>query len=332
MKDFLVKKSKQLEQIRFSQIAVLVNILFENPAPEEEFIRKKYSRYSHNYNNTRNFMIDIGLIKIHENTVLPLIKLGNTDFLDTREEAAFKKYVISRIMTTSSSQYGEAIRKFLGKFKQKDAYFIFEPKLKQRLELSGIRNFLIDFGVIRFNEENNNYMIEKDFESLCLQESKAKITLKTFLMHRSEQEALGKNAELEILKFEKKRLSKFPSLLKEIKRISDTDVFAGYDILSFEEKKEEGKFLNRFIEVKAVSEKNFYFYWSKNEIDIASIRKDRYYLYLLPVVDKNIFNLKKILIIKNPYKEIFMKNPVWIKNIELYSFQKCAGPQPSILL
>jgi len=331
MKDFLVRKSKQLERIKFPQIAIFINILLENLALEEEFIRRNYSRYSHNYESTKNFLIDIGLIKIDKKNIIPLDKLRNIDVADGKEENAFKKYIIVKI-TNSSSLYKTVLISFLGKFRQEGTCLIFKPSLKQRLDLSGVRNFLIDFGVIRFDEESKAYIIEEDFKDLWSGRLESKVALDTFLHNKKEEEQLGERAELKILEFEKKRLVKFPSLLRRIKRISDVDVFAGYDILSFEEIREKEDFSRRFIEVKAVSEKNFHFYWSKNEIEMAATQKEKYYLYLLPVVGENKFNLDKLLIISNPYKEIFGNKRDWLRDVEIYSFQKCAGPQQPVLL
>lgn len=326
MKDFLVIRSKQLEKIKFPQIAIFINILLENPALEEEFIRRSYSRYSHNYESTKDFLIDIGLIEVSNKAVILLDKLNNIDVSDLREEGVFKRFIIGKI-TKSNSLYSKVLKSFLGKFTQEGTCLVFKPNLRQRLDLSGVRNFLIDFGVIRFDEENEIYVIEEDSRSLWTGKANTKISLSTFLRNKKREERLGKRAEFKILEFEKKRLVKFPSLLRRIKRISEVDVFAGYDILSFEEKQEEGTFLERFIEVKAVPARNFHFYWSKNEIEIAATQKERYYLYLLPTIGKNEFDINKLLIIKNPYKVIFENKLNWLRDIELYSFQKCTGPQ-----
>ncbi|MDD5464903.1 MAG: DUF3883 domain-containing protein [Candidatus Omnitrophica bacterium] len=329
MKDFLVRGSKQLERIKFPQIAIFLNILFENRLLEEEFIRRNFRRHSYNYESTKNFLIDIGLAKIDKKAIIPLEDLENIDIRNEKEEGKFKKYIITKIVN-SNSFYKALLKSFLGEFRQEESALIFTPKLKQRLDLSGIRNFLIDFGVIRFDEGNKAYIVEKDFEDLCPAKRKANVTLVNFLRCRREEERLGKSAELKILEFERNRLARFPTLLKRIKRISDVNISAGYDILSFEETQEN--FPNRFIEVKAVPNEDFHFYWSKNEIEMAISQKERYYLYLLPVVRRNKFDLEKLLIISNPYKKIFENKHEWMRDIEIYSFQKSAGPQQSILL
>jgi 16S rRNA (guanine(966)-N(2))-methyltransferase RsmD len=62
-----------------------------------------------------------------------------------------------------------------------------------------------------------------------------------------------------------------------LKRISEIDVSAGYDIVSFDSNKSQEP--DRFIEVKAIS--NAGFYWSRNEYEIAKLKGEKYYLYLV---------------------------------------------------
>ena len=91
--------------------------------------------------------------------------------------------------------------------------------------------------------------------------------------------------------------------------ISDIDVAAGYDIISY--KSLESSVLDRFIEVKSYSaEKKFY--WSKNERDRALELQDAYCIYL---VNTNKINKGKYEpeIIVNPIKYFFKEDTMdWI--------------------
>ena len=85
----------------------------------------------------------------------------------------------------------------------------------------------------------------------------------------------GEKAELFVVEYEKKRVG--PPLCDRIKRISELDVAAGYDIVSFNSGNSHEP--DRFIEVKAVSSSGFF--WSKNEFEIAKLKGEMYYLYLV---------------------------------------------------
>lgn len=99
-----------------------------------------------------------------------------------------------------------------------------------------------------------------------------------------------------------------------IEWIASYDTAAGFDIMSF--KNEKSTVHDRFIEVKAYSGKTPYFYWSRNEMNVAETKGDKYYLYLV--------NLDEI---KNPeYVPIIIMNPAievldsaeWDKTVDKY--------------
>lgn len=94
-------------------------------------------------------------------------------------------------------------------------------------------------------------------------------------------EIAGEKAELFVLSYEKKRIGK--PLCESVQRISEIDVAAGYDIVSFNSAQSQHP--DRFIEVKAISESGFY--WSKNEYAIAKLKGNQYYLYLVELSRTN---------------------------------------------
>lgn len=149
------------------------------------------------------------------------------------------------------------------------------------LSMAAIRNYLIDNDVIK-SDLMEGYEIGTDFEDLFMKQvryhKKAK-SLEQLLKQQKEQQEQGLLAEEFVLKYEQRRLSKHP-LLKKIKRISDFDVAAGYDIVSF--CLEMDAFYNRFIEVKSYRGAK-HFYWSENEIDVAKLKSQDYYLCLVDI-------------------------------------------------
>lgn len=86
----------------------------------------------------------------------------------------------------------------------------------------------------------------------------------------------GEQAEKFAWEYETSRLKQL-GINKEPLSISNVDVMAGYDMISYESKFSEG--FDRFIEVKSVS--NAGFFWSKNEYETAKDKAEKYYLYLV---------------------------------------------------
>lgn len=177
------------------------------------------------------------------------------------------------------------------------------------------RNYLISIGALKiFGDKyliDNKYNIM--FEKLFKEKNK-KITLQQLLKQLEYQQQIGDKAELFVINYETKRLNLYG---KKPKRISEIDVAAGYDIISYNNDASDE--YDRFIEVKAVSN-SFEFYWSKNEYDISKMLGDNYFLYLVEIKKINEANYQPQ-IICNPYK-IIMNSDNWIVQSESYKIKK----------
>lgn len=150
------------------------------------------------------------------------------------------------------------------------------------LQYAAIRNVLISqtFLCVDRTAGFPTFWVHADYENLVAEyckESSKKLSLEQ-LKARLEANALaGSKAEEFVLAFEQRRIAR-QELRERIKIISEIDVCAGYDIISYET--DTSTHYDRFIEVKAIS-KNAGFYWSKNEISVAKIKGKQYYLYLV---------------------------------------------------
>lgn len=122
------------------------------------------------------------------------------------------------------------------------------------------------------------------------------------------KEQLGEEAEKIAFDYEINLLKEL-KINKEVKLVSQFDVSLGYDIVSYLDNETDKP--NKFIEVKSCADDNFRFYISRNEIDVAKLKGERYFLYLYNRKYKN------IKIIKNPYKNIFT-NKEWIKSSKIF--------------
>lgn len=94
------------------------------------------------------------------------------------------------------------------------------------------------------------------------------------------QEAAGREAEEFTADFERRRLARHP-FVGSIRRISDEDSGAGFDVLSFSTERTLAH--DRFIEVKGFGAEES-FYWSAGEMAAAQYHGNSYWLYL---VDRN---------------------------------------------
>lgn len=184
------------------------------------------------------------------------------------------------------------------------------------LAYAAIRNFLTVAGALE-KETNGEIGISESYEtdfSSQLRSRKEKFTLEQLMQRQAEQSKRGLEAEEFVLKLERDRL---PQKAYKIKRISDFDVSAGYDIVSFEDV--NSSIYDRFVEVKCYIGKP-HFYWSENETDVARIKGEKYVLCLVDYTRINEPGYEPEYI-TNPYEEIF-KDDTWLVSTANYKVQK----------
>lgn len=183
------------------------------------------------------------------------------------------------------------------------------------LSLSGVRNVLISQGFLipSRGTQGTRFYISPTYDALVAKHCKARhkqLSLEKLKEQLKNNELAGEKAELFVLEYEKKRLGQ--PLCEKVRRISEIDVSAGYDIVSFDSNKSFES--DRFIEVKAVS--NAGFYWSKNEYTIAKLKGDTYYLYLVDLSKTNQQDYSPH-IIQNPAMNV-MEAEEWFVETQSY--------------
>lgn len=116
-----------------------------------------------------------------------------------------------------------------------------------------------------------NYALAKKF----LERPLVKISPEEFKKEQEQKQIYGEEAERFVLEYEKERLKN----KKEIDWVAKYVVNEGYDIASYNEIDDE--YPNRFIEVKSYDGPKGYFYWSRNEYQVAKLKGENYWIYLV---------------------------------------------------
>ncbi|MBM3159699.1 MAG: DUF3883 domain-containing protein [Bacteroidetes bacterium] len=184
------------------------------------------------------------------------------------------------------------------------------------------RNFLIEIGLLQ-NIKGIYYLhLPKDQEESFVRTIRKRhrlISQDELLKKLEKQREQGIIAEKWVVEYEKRRILNH-DLIEKIKLISDIDIQAGYDILSFNNR--YSTHYDRCIEVKSYSD-NLHFYWSKNESEIAFLKGDNYFLYLIDINKISNPNYEP-LIIKNP-KKVLHEDNNWIVETQTYLISKIQG-------
>lgn len=178
-----------------------------------------------------------------------------------------------------------------------------------KLKYACYRNLLLSFNILRRRKEGGYYYIgDNDVITKASKGIRHKMTQQQLLDSLERQREEGELGEQFVLLFERQRLNLHP-LSFMIRQISTMDVCSGYDIVSFNN--DLSVKIDRFIEVKAYKGKP-HFHWSSNERNVALLKQNAYYLYLV--------NIDKIE--KEDYQPIIIQNPVQFfdDNIEWKSY------------
>lgn len=154
-------------------------------------------------------------------------------------------------------------------------------------------------------DKNGKYMIPSsdivvsDDSVIIYQQSKPKFSIseERFKAIQKTREQVGLAGENWVVDYEKDGLkqSGYAELADKVERVSQTNISAGYDILSFEVSGGE-----KFIEVKTTALSKTEFFLSSNELEVAREYKHRYWIYFL----SEIYGFPKLTKIHNPSTQI----------------------------
>lgn len=199
-----------------------------------------------------------------------------------------------------------------------DRYVIKSSKIP--LKYFALRNLFIKLKILDRIKCTSLIIVNQPIINLLKEKNKKNskiISLNKLKESLLRKEEYGHEAEEIVLRYELNRLKNHPNP-NRIKIISDLDVSAGFDIISF--KDNNSKINDLFIEVKSYSG-NPYFYWSSNEIDLAKIKGEFYCLYLVnrDEIGKEGYEPQ---IIINPYKNIYSDSSQWLKEVMSWRFVK----------
>lgn len=182
---------------------------------------------------------------------------------------------------------------------------------------ANIKQFLIDFDFLQPHPDKQirklviNPRLRKIFDINVLPEvKKRKVGIEELREQLDRKRLLGEEAEIFVLEFEKLRLNSE----REPEWVSPYWVDAGYDIASYTDMTSVEA--DRFIEVKSFSGTPT-FYWSRNEMDVAKLKKEKYFLYL---IDRDKINEESYspMIIQNPYDIVLKNDSKWNKLVDKY--------------
>ena len=259
-----------------------------------ELVKIEYLKNNQYLQESLNFLLELKLLEINGNSITP-----NREAISNFDKELFLKL-------SDNPEYGQFLKEYLANFILLNEKYFFKPDSIYNNLTSDLRNFLIS--AKKINYQNNVYsVVDLEILNLINEKEFSPEQLEKVLKNKKK---IGEKAEKYIFKKESEKIKSIDSNLK-VDHVALRDVSAGFDIQSYEKKKEK---INKiYIEVKAVSKSNYKFYLSMQEKQTAIKFKDKYYIYLLPVDLSNPekFNFEKLLKINNINNSIFKNKVDW---------------------
>lgn len=297
------------------QILYIIHLLSKNKLSIDELYEACSSK-DYSFNRTFDGIL----------VFLSWINIIEDDEIISLSQKITKKDFLQEIILRTINKLIEE-KKIYNFLNSKNIFYIKEKNLvvvKNNLihiSFSAFRNLFVEIGLfVKDSLVENQFLIsneqvewfKKDIIPLIDEREFNTMSLNDLEILQQKQKELGYEAELFVLEYEKKMRINHPNY-SSIKIISELNVNAGYDILSYQT--DTSILIDKFIEVKSFSGKESFF-WSRNEIDIAKLKEDEYFLYL---VDRSKMNCENYIptIIQNPYKTV-LNNDNWKKRIEKY--------------
>lgn len=310
MIDYLNNNLEILKKVSLKQIAALIEIILQSTLSSEQYILRRYHERAKYFDETATFLLRIGILEKGDDSY-HLSKSFQERIGEQMLAPSLPAVLIDALFHAKRNPYKGVFNDYLSGYQAIDGQ-IGQKHTGQDIysSHSSIRNLLMELGVVHYDRDTSRYLLSPDHFDLYLatRSKNHQVSPDALKGHMNAKESLGYAAEIAVISYEKKRLgSTFAPL---IDHVSTRNVNAGFDIKSFSIL-ESGNKVPRYIEVKAVSSVSYKFYWTTNEIDTSRMLSEYYYLYLLPLRHKGAFNVRKLIIIRDPYKHVYNDRVSW---------------------
>ncbi|MEN6365760.1 MAG: DUF3883 domain-containing protein [Thermoguttaceae bacterium] len=308
MNGYSEDRAGSFEGVHVPQVLTLFAILQESGVKKSDYIKRRYLDRASQFDGTLCLLREIGIVnedngELHLDPACQLVRVGG----DQNDVAGM---VVNFIVSRESSFRSEVFD-YIRQFSVLNGKAVYRPSAEQRGVESGVRNFLMELGIVTFDSSESQYVLVPEYTALFAHARHHGRSVSPAEFQRScrTREDLGLAAEQAIVLYERERVG--PGLADQVKHIALRNVAAGYDIQSITVL-EKNRTLPRYIEVKAVPPQTFRYYWTANEIGVAEVCASCYYLYLLPIGTHGGFDMQGLRIIADPCSAVLKSSGEWV--------------------
>lgn len=244
MNDSLRRQTSAFEDLQWTHVLTLVDLLRECDIQASHHIEKRYRERGSHFAQTLAFLTRIGLIKQLKGALVLQEQLLGTYNTNVHS-------VVLNRLVFSKSRYGSEVCRYLTKYTLTGDKVSYRSNERVRSEESAVRNFLMEMGVITYVTHADNYVVSPEHLDFYVQ-------MREKLLHCSPlrltaemevQDEIGLAAEKAVVAAEKERVGQ--GLSHYVQHVALCNVAAGYDVLSVAAETPTDT-TTRYIEVKAV--------------------------------------------------------------------------------
>lgn len=297
-----------LGKLETKHVQCFLSILSHSNMRRRQFVEASYGEQARYFQETLRFLKHINWVREQQDELF-LTSDGESASRQAQSDADIRKK-LTEAMVKEASPYQQLLVDYLAHFKMADSDLVHDPPISDRLQESQLRNFLMDIGLVTYRAADDLYLLEEAGVELYIWATNHSrpTSRKRFDTHAQQKEELGSRAELAVLEYEKRRVG--AEWACRVEHVSSDSPFACYDIKSVT--LHESKVVARYIEVKAEPTDSHEFYWTASEIEAAQLLRTKYFLYLLPVAQGGGFDLKRLLVVQDPFVSVYQNSQAWL--------------------
>ena len=292
------------EGLTFAGVLALVDVMEKAKLRKEQQVRRTFCKNSQRFDAALAFLTRLGVVR----------KDGGGFLFGAQPPAGGKParqaWILSRLLR-ARNRYRSEVFAYLRMYQFDGGELVYRPPVQRRSRHSAVRNFLMEMGVLSHDPDAARYVFSRDYYSLYARarDRNDGVSRESFAESAAARDALGLSAEREVMSFERTRLG--PTLADQVDHVGLRSVGAGYDIRSVTLVDGKGV-VPRYIEVKAVSSDSMRFYWTRNEMLVARLLQESYFLYLLPVSTDGGFDVSRLKMIPDPHRAVLGSHNEWV--------------------
>jgi hypothetical protein len=307
MRDSSASDMDTFQGVQWQNIRELLRVVLQSKLSSSQNIARRYREQATRFEKTLAFLQQVGILKEGANRIS--VSGDFEKVAASADEKSVQLHLLAHILR-SHTGFRKEICDYLQRFEVSAGELLYRPDSHTRTRRSSVRNFLMELGIVEYSTELDQYRLSPDYLGLYIgiRERRRRLSPSVLQANIANRETIGWAAEEVVLSYERDRVGRTFAHL--IDHVSVRNVAAGYDIRSLT-LLDRGLTIPRYVEVKAVPDKTLTFYWTANEIEMASLLGQRYYLYLLPVTRQGQFCLECLRVIENAYVAVLGPDAEW---------------------